>query len=196
MADGREGETLAEKVARVVAERVEVVEYDPRWQGMFEAEREHLRACLPGDLVGRIEHFGSTAVEGLAGKPIVDMLVEVFDLERVKREVAGVLEGQGYEYFWRPTWGDDGDPFYAWFIKRDGEGRRTHHIHMVEPGFEHWERLLFRDYLREHVEVAGEYAELKRRLEREHGGARVAYTEAKGEFIRRVTERARGYYGG
>jgi GrpB-like predicted nucleotidyltransferase (UPF0157 family) len=57
----------------------------------------------------------------------------------------------------RPTHGDDGPPYYAWFIKRDRvTGRRTHHIHMVERDFtEHWDRLLFRDYLIEHPERPG-----------------------------------------
>src|SRR5262245_66638034 len=83
-----------------------------------------------------------------AAKPIVDLLVEVTDLQATQVRVAPVLEAQGYDYFWRPTHGDDGPPFYAWFIKRDpSTGARTHHIHMVEPQFVgHWDRLLFRDY--------------------------------------------------
>jgi GrpB-like predicted nucleotidyltransferase (UPF0157 family) len=184
-------ETLEQKIARVVKEHVAVVPYDPEWPTMFEKERDHLRSCLPGDLVKRIEHFGSTAVPGLAAKPIVDILVEVTDLEETKRRIAPVLEAQGYDYFWRPFSGDDTPPFYAWFIKRDASGRRTHHIHMVEAHFEHWDRLLFRDYLIQHPAVAREYAELKTRLSERHDRDRVAYTEAKSEFILAVTARAR-----
>jgi len=184
-------ETLEEKIRRVTAEEVAVVPYDPRWPILFEMEKNHLRACLPENLVGRIEHFGSTAVPGLAAKPIIDILVEVADLEETKRKIAPILEGQGYDYFWRPTWGDDRPPFYAWFIKRDSRGVRTHHIHMVEPHFEHWDRLLFRDYLINHPSVARKYAALKRRLARAHGGDRIAYTAAKTDFIRDVTRRAK-----
>jgi GrpB-like predicted nucleotidyltransferase (UPF0157 family) len=187
----RPDETLEEKVARVAKEDVAVVPYDPRWPQMFEQERRHLLSCLPPDLIGRIEHFGSTAVPGLPAKPIVDMLVEVASLEETKRRIAPILEAQGYDYFWRPTWGDDTPPFYAWFIKRDADGNRTHHIHMVEADFEHWDRLLFRDYLVAHPEVAREYAALKERLAAEHAGDRVAYTEAKTAFVQDVTERAR-----
>ncbi|MGH7339076.1 MAG: GrpB family protein, partial [Candidatus Rokuibacteriota bacterium] len=172
-------ETLEQKVARVVAETVDVVAYDPRWPEAFEREKAHLRACLPADLIGRIEHFGSTAVPGLAAKPIVDMLVEVSSLDAAKLRIAPVLEAQGYDYFWRPTAGDDGPPFYAWFIKRDARGGRTHHIHMVEAHFEHWDRLLFRDYLIAHPDAAREYAALKQRLSAAHHGDRVKYTEAK-----------------
>ena len=185
-------ETLQEKIARVVAERVEIVPYDPRWPDVFEAERDHLLACLPSGLIGRIEHFGSTAVPGLVAKPVVDMLVEVSSLEQARQIVPPIFEPQGYDYFWRPNFGDDGEPFYCFLIKRDDAGQRTHHIHMVEAHFEHWDRLVFRDYLRQHPQTMREYADLKLRLAQEHPDDRVAYTEAKGEFIRRVTEIALG----
>lgn len=185
-------EKLEEKIARVVKEEVAVVAYDPRWPVMFEQERLHLLSCLPADLIKRIEHFGGTAVPGLCAKPIVDMLVEVTSLDETRQRIAPVLETQGYDYFWRPTWGDDRPPFYAWFIKRDRQGNRTHHIHMVEPQYdEHWDRLLFRDYLIEHPDVAQAYGRLKMKLSNTHQKDRVAYTEAKGDFIRRVTERAK-----
>ena len=188
-------ETLEEKIARVVQEDVAVVPYDPRWPGLFREEKAHLLSCLPAALIRRIEHFGSTAVPGLAAKPIVDMLVEVTSLDETRQQVPPILESQGYDYFWRPTWGDDRPPFYAWFIKRDAGGTRTHHIHMVEAHFEHWDRLLFRDYLIEHRHVAQEYGRLKRRLSTTHAHDRVAYTQAKRDFIVRVTAIARAHYG-
>lgn len=186
-------ETLGERIARVTSERVEIVDYDPSWPEAFEREKAHLLECLPEGIVVRVEHFGSTAVPGLAAKPIVDMLVEVRDLATVRELVVPVLESKGYEYFWRPTTGDDGPPFYAWFIKRDpATGTRTHHIHMVESEFSaHWERLLFRDYLREHPDIAEEYAALKRRLAREQATDRVSYTHDKTDFIEAVMMRAR-----
>ena len=187
-------ETHEEKVARVAKEEVAVVPYDSRWPVLFERERLHLLCCLPPDLVKRIEHFGATAVPGMSAKPIVDILVEVTSLDETRRKIAPVLEAQGYDYFWRPSWGDDTPPFYAWFIKRDGKGNRTHHIHMVEADFEHWDRLLFRDYLIENPDVAREYGELKEGLSKVHNKDRVAYTKAKTEFIGAVTEKAKWYY--
>src|SRR5262249_48394123 len=159
-------------------------------------EKEHLLSCLPLDLIRRVEHFGSTAVPGLAAKPIVDILVEVTDLRATQERIAPVLEQQGYDYFWRPTHGDAGPPFYAWFINRaGGSGIRTHHIHMVECHFfEHWDRLLFRDYLIEHPNVAKEYEALKLRLSSAHPQDRVAYTRGKTEFVVKVTEHAKQYY--
>src|SRR5215470_6918338 len=187
-----EPETLEQRIQRVVREEVAIAAYDPAWPEVFRREKEHLLAVLPHELLRRVEHFGSTAVPGLAAKPIVDMLVEVTDLELTKVRIAPLLEAKGYEYFWRPTHGDDGPPFYAWFIKRDPSGARTHHIHMVEGTFtEHWDRLLFRDYLIDHSNVAGEYEALKRRLASDHPRDRVAYTRGKTEFIVEVMREAK-----
>jgi GrpB-like predicted nucleotidyltransferase (UPF0157 family) len=187
-------ETLEEKIKRVLKDEVRLVPYNPIWPVLFEREKQHLLACLPGELINRIEHFGSTAVPGLAAKPIIDILIEVTSLEETKKQIAPILESQGYDYFWRPTWGDDIPPFYAWFIKRDSEGNRTHHIHMVEHDFEHWERLLFRDYLIEHPDVAKEYQDLKERLYKAHPNDRIVYTKGKTEFIERVTAMAKKFY--
>jgi GrpB-like predicted nucleotidyltransferase (UPF0157 family) len=190
-------ETLEQRIRRVVQEDVAIVPYDPRWPDLFRQEKEHLLSCLPAELIRRVEHFGSTAVPGLAAKPVVDLLVEVVDLQATRTRIAPLLEAQGYDYFWRPTHGDDGPPFYAWFIKRDSSsGTRTHHIHMVEPDFEeHWDRLLFRDYLIEHPRVAREYQELKFRLAAAYPNDRVAYTKGKTEFVLSVTEQAKRFYG-
>ena len=187
-------ETPEEKIKRVLKDEVRSMPYNPIWPVLFEQEKEHLLACLPRELIKRIEHFGSTAVPGLAAKPIIDILVEVTCLEETRKRIAPSLESQGYEYFWRPTWGDDIPPFYAWFIKRDSLGNRTHHIHMVEHHFEHWDRLLFRDYLIEHPGVAREYQDLKYHLSKAHPDDRIRYTEGKTEFIERVTALAKKYY--
>jgi GrpB-like predicted nucleotidyltransferase (UPF0157 family) len=184
-------ETLDERVRRVVQEDIAIVPYNPEWPKQFLEEKEHLLACLPRELLGRIEHFGSTAVPGLAAKPIIDMLVEVASLEETRRRIAPILESQGYDYFWRPTWGDDTPPFYAWFIKRDSSGKRTHHIHMVEGHFEHWDRLLFRDYLIQYPDVAEEYQRLKIRLAAMYPNDRVAYTKGKTDFILMVMKKAK-----
>jgi GrpB-like predicted nucleotidyltransferase (UPF0157 family) len=187
-------ETLADRIKRVLQEQVSIVPYDPNWPGMFEQEKQNLLSCLPAEMLRRIEHFGSTAIPGLAAKPIVDMLVEVRSLEETKSRIVPVLEAEGYDYFWRPTHGEDTPPFYAWFIKRDAGGVRTHHIHMVEKDFEQWERLLFRDYLIEHPEVAKEYEALKLRLASVYANDRVAYTNGKTDYVVRVTQIAKDYY--
>jgi len=186
--------TLEERIKKAVEEEITVVPYNPDWPRMFELEKNHLFSCLPHDLVRRIEHFGSTSVPYLPAKPIIDILAEVASLEETKKTIVPILTAQGYEYFWRPTWGDDVPPYYAWFIKRDAQGRRTHHIHMVEHDFEHWERLLFRDYLIEHPDRAKEYEMIKIRCARDFPNDRVAYTRAKTEFIVNIMQLAKRYY--
>jgi GrpB-like predicted nucleotidyltransferase (UPF0157 family) len=186
-------ESDEQRVQRVLKEEIVIVAYDSRWPGRFREEEMHLRAVLPAELLGRIEHFGSTAVPGLPAKPIVDMLIEVTDLDATRARIAPILEGEGYDYFWRPTFGDNVPPWYAWFIKRDQRGgARTHHLHMITRGPEfsdHWRALLFRDYLRGHPDVAADYGALKARLAAEHAHDRIAYTHGKSEIIAKVMER-------
>jgi GrpB-like predicted nucleotidyltransferase (UPF0157 family) len=187
-------ESHDQKVRRVTAEPFEVVDHDSGWPVLYEREKQHLFAYFPRETIVRIEHIGSTAVRGLAAKPIIDILVGVTDLAVVREQVAPLLEAQGYDYFWSPTRGDDGPPFYAFFIKRDPSGVRTHHIHVVEMGSrfaEHWDRVIFRDWLMAHPEVAAEYGRLKRRLAADFAHDRVRYTDEKTAFITAVTEQAR-----
>jgi GrpB-like predicted nucleotidyltransferase (UPF0157 family) len=186
--------SLKERIQNAVQEDVVIVPYNPEWPRMFELEKNHLLSCLPSKLVKRIEHFGSTAIPDLSAKPIIDILVEVASLEETKNKIVPILTGQGYEYFWRPTWGDDTPPFYTWFIKRNSQGKRTHHIHMVEKGFEHWDRLMFRDYLIEYRDIAKEYQTLKLRSANDFPNDRVAYTNAKTEFIVKITRLAKERY--
>ena len=186
-------ESLAKRIERAVGEPIAIVSYDPRWPELFRLEKEHLLSCLPPDLVRRVEHFGSTAVPGLSAKPVVDMLIETADLRATRLLVAPLLEAQGYDYFWRPTSGDDGPPFYAWFIRRDPRtGARTHHLHMVEASFrEHWDRLRFRDHLIAHPDVARDYERLKLALAAAFPRDRSAYTRGKSAFIAAVMESLR-----
>jgi GrpB-like predicted nucleotidyltransferase (UPF0157 family) len=184
-------ESTRAKVRRLITEEIELTAYNPCWAEMFAREKNHLMACIPGELARRIEHFGSTAVPGLTAKPVIDMLIEVGSLEEAKKRIVPILIGQGYDYLWRPTWGDAGQPFYAWFIKRNDAGRRTHHLHMVEKEFPHWERLRFRDYLVRHPDEADKYGELKRGLVAKYPHDRVAYTKGKDLFIARVMAKIR-----
>ncbi len=178
-------ETLKEKIKRVTAETVEVVEYDPEWAMLFEQEKQHLYQDLPDTLIVRIEHFGSTAVPGLAAKPIIDMVIEINDVQHGKVVIPELLEPQGYDCFWRPLANEDIPPYFTWCIKRDCSGKRTHHLHFVEPGFKD-EELRFCDILRKYPDAADNYRNLKLDLSREHHNDRIAYTEAKSDFIKRV----------
>lgn len=175
-----------QRVRRAREEKVALSDYDPQWPHWFEQEARHLRTIVPPAMLGRIAHFGSTAVAGMVAKPIIDMLIEVPSLQRVHDTIAPLLERHGYEYFWRPSWRDNLTPEYTWFIKRDAQGRRTHHLHMLPPDAPQWDRLLFRDHLAAHPQVAQAYASLKRQLVDADPDDRIAYARAKSHFIEAV----------
>jgi GrpB-like predicted nucleotidyltransferase (UPF0157 family) len=183
---------LRERVKAAVGEEIEIVPYDSKWPALFRREAAYLRRVLPKKSVGRIDHFGSTAVPGLAAKPIIDILVEAKRVRAARGQIALVLRARGYDYFWRPTFGDDVGPWYAFLIKRNKRGVRTHHIHVVtgHPVFAgHWDRLLFRDHLIAHPSVARKYHRLKVRGATRHRGDRAGYTKAKAKFIGDITRR-------
>jgi GrpB-like predicted nucleotidyltransferase (UPF0157 family) len=163
-------------------EPVVVVDYDADWPHRYEEERARIVSVL-GGLAVAVEHVGSTAVPGLGGKPVIDIMVGVRRLEDGQRCV-GPLEGLGYEYL-----GELGIPGRLYF--RRGLPRE-YQIHLVEHGGEFWERhLLFRDFLRTDPETAAEYHRLKKELALKFRSDREEYTEAKTAFIRSVEERAR-----
>jgi len=182
--------TLEERIAAAVREEISIVPYDDVWRRMFDDELTFLRSILPAQVIGRIEHFGSTAVPGLAAKPIIDLLVEVRSLVETQSVIVPLMEAAGYDYFWRT----DVSPPYAWFIKRNSSGKRTHHIHMVEADSKLWERLLFRDYLRCFPDEAKRYERLKRILAEKHSRDRIGYTKGKTDYVVSVTETARQYF--
>lgn len=181
---------LEQRIEDAIREEISIVPYNTEWPKLFESEASFLLSTLPRDLINRIEHFGSTSITGLAAKPVIDILIEVSSLEETKKRIAPLLEAEGYDYFWRT----DVEPPYAWFIKRNSAGWRTHHLHMVEADSKLWSGLYFRDYLRQFGDEAKRYEELKKSLAEKYPNDRVAYTTGKAEFIAAVTEKAKRYF--
>jgi len=159
-------------------ERVHVVDYDPAWPAKFEAERAVLERVVAPWLEGGVHHVGSTAVPGLAAKPVVDIMVGVRDLEEA-RAVIPRLAAESYCYFpYRE--------YFHWFCKPSPQ-RRLFHMYLIEPVHPQWRaRLAFRDWLRTHPDTASEYGALKHELAERHRDDREAYTEAKEAFVERV----------
>jgi len=162
---------------------IEIVPYDPSWPALFEREREALMDAIGAWLVGPVEHIGSTAIPGLAAKPVIDIIAGVATLEGSRPALAAAA-ALGYCYFpYRPE-------TEHWFCK-PSPAFRTHHLHLMPFGGPEWlGTIAFRDYLRSHPSIAAEYAELKAGLAREHRDDREAYTAAKAPFITRVTTAA------
>ena len=147
------------------------------WQQLFVEEATRIREAI-GEYVTAIEHVGSTSIDGIAAKPIIDMAIGLKNLADGEKCVVP-LENVGYEY--RGEYGIAGR-FY--FVK--GEPR-THHLHMVSADSDFWRsHLLFRDYLRAHSSVAKEYERLKIDLAEKFPDNRDAYLEGKSVFIENV----------
>ncbi|SNY52655.1 GrpB domain, predicted nucleotidyltransferase, UPF0157 family [Arsukibacterium tuosuense] len=176
-----------DKVQQAALEPVVLAEWSPAWAQAFVQEKQQLQQLL-GTEAGRIEHFGSTAITGMPAKPIIDMLVEVPSLSWVRDTLAAKLAPLGYQLFWRPATPGDIDVAYAWFIKRDNNGRRSHHLHMLLPDSTDWQKLQFRDHLQANPAVAKAYANLKRQAARKFANDRKAYNAAKDAFIRPIMQ--------
>ncbi len=153
---------------------IEVVPYDEEWPKTFEAWRRRLAAAL-GPAAIRIEHVGSTAVPGLAAKPIVDIQVSVADLDDEASYVP-VIESIGVPLRAR-------DDEHRYFRPPSGQPRVVQ-IHVCDAGGT-WGRdhIVFRDHLRVHPEVAAGYGRLKLELAKQWKDDRYAYTDAKTAFI-------------
>ncbi len=171
-----------------MSQPVVIVDYDPRWPALYEKEKARLQEAI-GDRILAIAHIGSTAVPGLAAKPIVDIFVGVRE-RAAAEECVSLLSSLGYT---NVTPEDHPEWYYC--LGNGPSGASTFHVHLVKYPSAHWERhLLFRDYLRAHAEVAEEYCRLKRELAARHGSDRVAYTEAKSAFIASVEAQARAWF--
>jgi GrpB-like predicted nucleotidyltransferase (UPF0157 family) len=158
---------------------VTVVPYESRWARLFEEAAAELRNAL-GSLITDVHHVGSTAVPGLAAKPILDILVTIPDFER-GRGLVPMLAELRYEY--RPQ-EEIPDRHYFRRLRRSS---RTHHLSLAEPESHHYRvTIAFRDALRRDAVLASEYAALKYELAARLPRDRSAYVDGKTEFVRRV----------
>ena len=164
-------------------DEVVVAAYDPSWPEIFAGEAQAIRQAL-GDVLVGVEHVGSTAIPGLAAKPVIDIVAAVTALAEAEANPA--LEALGYD-----CRGENGIPGRLFFRKGVIEFRRTHHLHLVEAGHEQWASMLaFRDYLRSHPSDARRYEELKQTLADKYRDNRAAYTKGKSSFIQAVLAKA------
>jgi GrpB-like predicted nucleotidyltransferase (UPF0157 family) len=163
----------------VVPDPIVIVDYDPQWQAEFERIRERVARAI-GEVAVSIEHVGSTAVPGLAAKPVIDLVVVVRPGEvgvAIDRLAAigyvhqGDLGVEGREAFGVPI------------------GERRHHLYVCpENSGELRAQLAFRHRLRNEPELASAYADLKRQLAIRFRDDREAYTKAKTEFVTAASE--------
>jgi GrpB-like predicted nucleotidyltransferase (UPF0157 family) len=158
-----------------------IADPDPHWPLDYLSERARIRA-LCGPAIREIEHIGSTAVPGLAAKPVIDIMAAVDSLDRFAA-LTKAMSPLGYV----PR--DTGDATRLLLGRPRGEGGFPIHLHVVDLGqwplrHERW----MRDHLIANPAVATEYAALKRVLAALHGDDREAYTAAKTGFVQKVMD--------
>lgn len=162
---------------------VRIVEPNPAWPALAERELRRVQDAV-GDVAVRLEHVGSTAVPGLAAKPIVDLQLSVAALEPRERYVAP-LERLGYLFAPAPE-----SPDYHFFAKPP-ERPRAYHLHVCQAGGEQELRhLAVRDFLRAHPGEAARYAALKRAVVARHPQDRLAYIDGKDAYVTALERRA------
>lgn len=169
---------------------VRVEKYNPKWQEEFNEEKENLEKIF-GIIAKSIEHVGSTSVEGLSAKPIIDIAIGVDKLEDLNKVKETILSFPHYTIKENNAEGEilmrRGSPVKPGEVKPDFI---THFIHIMEINSRKYkETIAFREYLRAKNEALKDYDILKQKLAIEYKNDRKAYVKAKDEFIKNILSR-------
>lgn len=163
-----------------------LTEHNERWNTWYEEEYQRICVFLTG-IKARISHIGSTAIEHIWAKPIIDILVEV-PLENDISEVKSLIVQNGYICMAE----EEKDISFNRGYTENGFAEKVFHIHL-----RHWgnnDELYFRDYMNENLMMAKEYEKLKLSLWKLYEHDRDGYTDAKHEFIAEHTQKAKEKY--
>ena len=163
-------------------------EHQDEWKDWYEEERLQLLSFLPEHQIVRLSHIGSTSVKTIWAKPIVDILLEI-PKETDMAVTRDLLLQNGYLLMSE----SQGRMSFNKGYTPSGFAERVFHLHLRYEG-DH-DELYFRDYLQEHPAVAEDYEKLKLSLWKQYEHNRDAYTEAKTDFIKNYTEKAKKLYG-
>jgi GrpB-like predicted nucleotidyltransferase (UPF0157 family) len=160
---------------------IELTEHRACWDGWYLEERDYLISFLPCDV--KLSHIGSTAINGIRAKPIVDILAEAAPDEfgAIK---ASLVRG-GYICMAQKENRMDFNKGYT----PDGFAEKVFHLHLRQFGDN--DEIYFRDYLNKHPDIAKEYEKLKLSLWKPFEHDRDGYTESKTEFVRKYTRKAK-----
>jgi GrpB-like predicted nucleotidyltransferase (UPF0157 family) len=163
-----------------------ICESDPQWSQLYAIEEQHLWELLSPSAM-QIEHIGSTAVPGLAAKPIIDISVAVHDLADVTVYIPALSDLGYVEFPIAPT-------FQRRLFCKGSYNEGTHHLHFTVHGSTVWaEPILFRDYLRAHPAAASWYQQIKRDAAAKHQNDLNGYHDEKAGGVVALMEQARAW---
>lgn len=162
--------------------------YQSDWPKRFQNEKEILRTLF-GSMALKIEHIGSTSIEGLLSKPIIDIAV----LIKNKEDGDKFIEPLSHLGYWYNKVNSSNDNERYFF--RKGEPTEFHLSIAYADRGSFWERqILFRDYLRNHLEARDEYARLKENLLKNDPTGIETYIAGKSEFVNKILQLAGSKY--
>lgn len=192
--------------------KIKFEKYNPVWNQSFNTIKEELIQAI-GFINPCIQHIGSTSVEGLSAKPIIDILIGVNDNSDLNKVIEPLMN-KGYVYYEKYN---NVMPYRRFFVKHKVDPKnlglplcidndtvfdqqkehdyRLAHIHVLPYKSEHWIRhIAFRDYLRTHPEIKKAYQQLKEQLSIKDWKDGNEYNEAKDDFIKREEKKAIEWY--
>ncbi len=165
---------------------VRLVPHDASWKEAAQVKMRLLKEIL-GDTLIDVQHVGSTSIEGICAKPVIDVAAGVSSFDTV-RERLTALQKAGF-LFVRETQA----PKEMFFTCGD-EIVRTHYIHVVPYGGEEWDGyILFRDFLNLRPRLRREYEQLKISLANRYRHERQQYTSSKNIFVKETIRQAKAY---
>lgn len=172
-------------------------EYNENYKDWYESEKQNIINAVKAEDIARINHIGSSAVEGLIAKPTIDILLEIDGCCNVTKLVDDLkVIGYGDEIFMR-----NDNPMRLMLGKgysTDGYAEKVFHLHVRYLG--NWDELYFRDFLIANTDVANEYGKLKLNIlkdiekgliERIPNGVPNGYSEAKLVFVEKYSKYAK-----
>ncbi|MGG0668376.1 GrpB family protein [Sporosarcina koreensis] len=166
---------------------VALTPYRQEWKELFEREKALLDSLI-GEHIVDIQHIGSTAIEGIAAKPMLDVLIGVRSMDDVEKFDKYQLRDADIYHLGRVE--IEGKAVFAKFSDLE-ELTKTHVYHVVEYGGDWWKQhTLFRDYLNEHPDIAWKYESLKKELALKYPDNERQYAEAKKVFVDEVLKLA------
>lgn len=190
--------------------KIELERYNSEWENQFKNIKAELIKEI-GFTNPHIEHIGSTSIEGLSAKPIIDILIGLENSVLLDEVINPLLE-QDYIYY--PIFNEI-MPYRRFFVKHKNKighlniinteqdipksteeyNSRLTHIHILMYNSEHWIRhIAFRNYLREHVTIQKEYQKLKKELSTKDWLDGNDYNKAKNDFIKIEEKKAIDWY--
>ena len=165
---------------------VRILPYDSKAPEIFEEIRQSICDTIPYQI--EVEHIGGTAVKGLGGKGIIDILIATEP--GYMRRIVELLEAKGYKH--NPQADSVPERLFVSGPYRSNRRELHIHIHITFPSSrEYKDKLFFRDYLRQHPNEAKTYYELKEQWSAQAGSDLSRYTELKTSYINNVLEKAR-----